>query len=155
QLLGGVWIGCDDRFIRIENGLGFGGKAAMPIWENFFRKVYADKTLGIDKDARFAQPADFTNSVNSADPMAVDIDIDPAGEGVDQGVGNANDYEMYNGDSIGGESTPFKDENDAPKKDTTSKKKDDRKTTEKPIGSPVEEKKKKGFLKDLFRKRKD
>ncbi|RYY59463.1 MAG: penicillin-binding protein [Chitinophagaceae bacterium] len=153
QLLGGVWIGCDDRFIRIENGLGYGGQAAMPIWENFFRKVYADKTLGIEKDAHFAQPADFTNMLNSADPMAVEIDVDPAGEGVDQGVGNANDYEMYGGDTIGSESTPFKD-NDEPaaKKDTTGKK-PTKKETDKPIGSKVEEKKKKGFLKDLFKKR--
>ncbi|RYY53469.1 MAG: penicillin-binding protein, partial [Chitinophagaceae bacterium] len=154
QLLAGVWIGCDDRFIRIENGLGYGGQAAMPIWEGFFRKVYADKSLGIDKDAHFAQPADFTNMVNSADPMAVDITVPPEGEGVDQGVGNANDYE-YGGDTIGSESVPFKDENDKTpaKKDTSGKKSP--KQSDKPIGSATEEKKsrKGGFLKDLFRKR--
>ncbi|MET0637675.1 MAG: transglycosylase domain-containing protein [Chitinophagaceae bacterium] len=155
QLLAGVWIGCDDRFIRIENGLGYGGQAAMPIWENFFRKVYADKTLGIDKDAHFAQPADFTNSVNSADPMAVEIDIDPAGEGVDQGVGTPNDYEMYGGDSIGSESVPFKDNNDAPSIKDSARKAADKKNSDKPIGSPVEEKKKKGLFNNLFKKRKE
>ena len=38
QLLGGVWIGCDDPFIRLENNLGFGGQAARPIWEYFFKR---------------------------------------------------------------------------------------------------------------------
>mgnify|MGYP003417059438 FL=1 len=42
QLLGGVWIGCDDRFIRLESGLGYGGKAALPIWEYFFQKALSN-----------------------------------------------------------------------------------------------------------------
>ncbi|MFM7840200.1 MAG: transglycosylase domain-containing protein, partial [Chitinophagaceae bacterium] len=46
QLLGGVWIGCDDRYIHLESGLGYGGQAARPIWEYFFQKVLADYTLG-------------------------------------------------------------------------------------------------------------
>ena len=37
----GVWIGCDDRFIRLEGGLGYGGQAARPIWEYFYQKVFA------------------------------------------------------------------------------------------------------------------
>src|SRR6185503_19985303 len=66
QLLGGVWIGCDDRFIRIESGLGYGGQAARPIWEAFFKKIYADKSLAIDKEAQFAKPADLLNESNNA-----------------------------------------------------------------------------------------
>ncbi len=46
---GGVWIGCDDRFIRLEGGLGYGGQAARPIYEYFFKKALADKTLGLDR----------------------------------------------------------------------------------------------------------
>ncbi|MBY0536269.1 MAG: transglycosylase domain-containing protein [Chitinophagaceae bacterium] len=56
QLLGGVWIGCDNRFIRLESGLGYGGKAAMPIWEYFFQKVFADNTLAFDRNAKFLVP---------------------------------------------------------------------------------------------------
>ncbi|HEY1115753.1 MAG TPA: transglycosylase domain-containing protein [Chitinophagaceae bacterium] len=56
QLLAGSWIGCDDRFIRIESGLGYGGQAARPIWEAFFRKVYANGKLGIDRDAIIKKP---------------------------------------------------------------------------------------------------
>src|SRR5689334_14222666 len=51
QLLAGVWIGCDDRFIRLEGGLGYGGADARPIWEAFFAKAFSDKTLGLDKQA--------------------------------------------------------------------------------------------------------
>ena len=46
QLLAGAWVGFDDRFIRNE---GDGSRMARPIWEAFFKKVYADKTLGIDQ----------------------------------------------------------------------------------------------------------
>src|SRR5690606_22443297 len=67
QLLAGAWIGCDDRFIRNESSGGFGGTAARPIWEAFFAKVYADKSLGIDKNARFVKPANLDNEINSAD----------------------------------------------------------------------------------------
>ncbi|MFM9909269.1 MAG: transglycosylase domain-containing protein [Chitinophagaceae bacterium] len=63
QLLGGVWIGCDDRFIRLESGLGYGGKAALPIWEYFFQKVFADKTLGLDKYSKFVQPENLKNDL--------------------------------------------------------------------------------------------
>jgi len=63
QLLGGVWIGCDDRFIRLESGLGYGGKAALPIWEYFFQKAFADKTLGLDRYAKFIQPENLPNKL--------------------------------------------------------------------------------------------
>jgi penicillin-binding protein 1A len=62
QLLAGVWIGCDDRFIRLESGLGYGGQAARPIWEYFFSKALADKTLGLDKQARFVQPENMKDN---------------------------------------------------------------------------------------------
>jgi penicillin-binding protein 1A len=56
QLLGGVWIGCDDPFIRLEGGLGYGGQAARPIWEYFFQKSFNDKSLALDRTLRFAEP---------------------------------------------------------------------------------------------------
>src|SRR5690606_516276 len=43
QLSAGVWVGCDDRFIRMNSKLGEGGRSARPIWEYFFKKVLADK----------------------------------------------------------------------------------------------------------------
>ena len=153
QLLGGVWIGCDDRFIRNESSGGFGGAAARPIWEAFFKKIYADKSLGIDRDAKFVMPADYDNQINSADFMPTETDPDPEAEGEDQGVGTADDYNY-----IGPESKPVVDDEKKPsKKDSSDNQSSDKKKSEgKPIGSPTEEpKKKKGFLKKIFGKKED
>ena len=150
QLLGGVWIGCDDRFIRNNTKGGYGGAAARPIWEAFFKKVYADKTLGIERDAKFVQPADYENQINSADIMPVDTAPNPEAEGADQGVGTADDYNY-----IGPESKPVvDDENARPSKKDSLDNPAKKKGETKPIGAPAEEpKKKKGFLKKLFGKK--
>lgn len=114
QLLGGIWTGCDDRFIRNESTAVSGAAAARPIWEAFFKKVYADKTLGIDKDATFSVPANLENTVGTADFMPVDTAPDPTGQGNDQGVGNEEDYYMP------GYSEEKKPEDKKDKKDTTN-----------------------------------
>ena len=152
QLLGGVWIGCDDRFIRNESSGGYGGAAARPIWEAFFKKVYADKSLGIQRDAKFVQPADYTSEINSADFIPTETDPNPEAEGIDQGVGTADDYNY-----IGPESKPVVEDDDGKptKKDTADNKTDKKKSDAKPIGAPQESKKKKGFLKKLFGKKDD
>ena len=110
QLLAGVWVGCDDRFIRLNKNdtRGYGGHAARPIWEAFYKKVYADKKLGIDKDARFSKPDDLELEMNSADPLnLIDAIPPPAAEGEDQGVGNESDFEiMKTREYIGPESKP-------------------------------------------------
>ena len=117
QLLAGTWIGADDRFIRIENNLGYGGQAARPIWEAFFKKVYADKSLTIDKKATFVKPADLDNEINSADIMNDLSGLPPPGaEGEDVGVGGASDFEVMEGSEyIGPESKPIKDEDEKKK----------------------------------------
>jgi len=158
QLLAGTWIGCDDQFIRIESGEGYGGLAARPIWESFFKKVYADKTLGIDQKAVFQKPADLQNQMMDADISGI-IETDPEGgaQGNDVGVGNASDYGLDESfDTIGAESTRPIDENKAPVKDKP--KKDTVKKAPK-IGEatkpeePKEEKK--GFLRGIFGGKKD
>ncbi len=91
QLSAGVWIGCDNRFIRLESGLGYGGQAARPIWEYFFKKAFEDKTLGLDKQSKFVQPEnmrsemmyDYINIQDAAPP--------PGAEGVDSG-NSADEY---------------------------------------------------------------
>ena len=158
QLLAGTWIGCDDQFIRIESNEGYGGIASRPIWESFFKKVYADKTLGIDKQAIFQKPADLQNQMMNADISGIiESDLDAGAEGYDVGAGNASDYgldESY--DSIGAESRRPVDEaeklpvKDKPKKDTSTKKIPK-------IGEatpPEEEKKdKKGLFRNIFGKK--
>jgi penicillin-binding protein 1A len=87
QLQAGVWIGCDDPFIRLGSKLGEGGQAARPIWEYFFQKALADKTLGLDKQAKFIQPEN----------MKVEYDYqlagrEPAVPGDAGANGNADEY---------------------------------------------------------------
>jgi len=91
QLMAGVWIGCDARFIHLESGLGYGAQAARPIWEYFFAKTLADKTLGLDKQARFIQPEDMRKEM-MYDYMNIIKTAPPGAEGADQGNGKANQY---------------------------------------------------------------
>lgn len=87
QLLAGVWIGCDDRFIRLSSNLGYGGQAARPIWEYFFQKALADKTLGLEKTAKFVQPENMRNQ-----PL-YDFTIEQPQPGdTDEGNGQADEY---------------------------------------------------------------
>ncbi len=121
QLLAGAWVGCDDRFVRLNKNdtRGYGGFAAMPIWQSFYKKVYADKKLGIDKDARFSKPDNLELEMNSADPLnLIDALPPPAAEGEDQGVGNESDFEIIKTrEYIGPESKPVKDDGKDKKKD--------------------------------------
>jgi len=120
QLLAGAWVGFEYNFMRNTSD---GNTIARPIAEYFFRKVLADKKLGIEKDAKFVKPAELENEINSADIIVSDYDPSPSAEGDDQGVGNPEDYNNYDdGDTIGAESTGFPEENKPPaKKDTGSK----------------------------------
>lgn len=152
QLLAGSWIGCDDRFIRLESGLGFGGKAALPIWEYFFQKVYADKTLGINKDAKFLQPENMNIQSLQDYDNSIDKTLQPGAEGADQGNGNANDYGQFDKDTnhvpveskISPEEKKILDEANKPSKNNNANSTDQK---------PPEEKKKKGFFKRLFGKK--
>lgn len=57
DLAAGAWVGGDNRSIRFRSwSMGQGGRTAMPIWENFMKKVYADPALGITK-GQFTRPA--------------------------------------------------------------------------------------------------
>ncbi len=155
QLLAGTWIGCDDRFIRIESGEGYGGLAARPIWESFFKKVYADKTLGIDPKAVFQKPVNLENQMLDADISGI-IETNPelGAEGTDVGAGNASDYGLDESfDTLGAESQrPVDETNEKPKKDTAGKKAPK-------IGeaTPVDSKddKKGGLLRNIFGGKKD
>ncbi|HWR33832.1 MAG TPA: transglycosylase domain-containing protein, partial [Chitinophagaceae bacterium] len=135
QLLAGSWVGFEYNFMRNTSD---GNRIARPIAEYFFKKVLADKKLGIEKDAKFVRPAELENEMMSADILISDSDPIPGAEGDDQGVGNEEDYDQYNIiDSLGPESQPLKEDDNKPvKKDTVSKtaiKKDD--DNSKPIGS--------------------
>ena len=134
QLLAGSWVGFEYTFMR---NLGDGNRIARPITEYFFKKVLADKKLGIEKDAKFVKPAEMENDINSADIIVSDYDPNPGAEGADQGVGNPEDYNNYDFDSISAESKDYSEDDTkktppVTKKDTGAKapikKEDDNKT---------------------------
>ncbi|HXD76953.1 MAG TPA: transglycosylase domain-containing protein [Puia sp.] len=92
QLLAGTWVGCDERFIHLDGGSADGGHIARPIWENFFSRALADKSLGLDRNARFAKP-DSLNGNLQYDYNAQYQKTPPAGAaGTDLGNGDAYQY---------------------------------------------------------------
>lgn len=57
----GVWVGWEDRAVHFRStGEGQGAKMALPIWAIFMNKVWADKSLGINKGDKFIKPSDWT-----------------------------------------------------------------------------------------------
>ncbi len=152
QLLAGTWIGCDDRFIRLESGLGFGGRAAMPIWEYFFKKVYADKTLGITRDARFQQPENMNIQAIRDYDNSIDKSLQPGAEGSDQGNGAANDYINFDRDTnhVPVESRLSPDEKKILNEAAKPAKKDEPPADKQEANN---EKKKRGFFGRLFGKK--
>lgn len=154
QLLAGTWVGSDDRFIQIESAAFYGGTAARPIWEAFFKKVYADKSLGISKDAEFSKPAELENPINDADMMKY-WDMNAIDSTNDDGM-KQEDYGLDTSTYIPPESKAPIDEADEikdnkPKKDTTTK-------GAPKIGEmtqPNDKKEKKGILRKIFGKKEE
>jgi penicillin-binding protein 1A len=156
QLAAGVWIGCDDRFVRLESGLGYGGQAARPIWEYFFQKAFGDKTLALDRNAKFVQPENMRNEMFYDYMNPADMAPPPGAEGADEGNGGADEYLGSQPDNdvpveskMSLEEQKVLDEaRDKKKQDPDNKAgADDEATTNK------DEKKKKGFLRRLFGKK--
>ncbi len=78
QLVSGCWVGGEDRDIHFDSmRMGQGATAALPIWAYFMKKVYRDKALGYDPDAKFDLPEDF-------DPCASDEDGFMGINGIDE-----------------------------------------------------------------------
>ena len=60
QLVSGCWVGGEDRDIHFDRGqMGQGATMALPIWAIFMKKVYADRSLGIDPMAKFDLQEDY------------------------------------------------------------------------------------------------
>lgn len=66
QLVSGCWVGGDDRDIHFDNmDLGQGATLALPIWAYYMKKVYRDRSLGYDPEAKFEIPEDFISCSGS------------------------------------------------------------------------------------------
>ena len=87
QLLSGVWVGCDDPFLRMLYTSG-GSQMAMPAWAYYYQQVFNDKSLNIDPNATFIPPANMQNEVifdyTPAEEQAVPLPV----EGDEQIPGN-------------------------------------------------------------------
>lgn len=150
QLLTGIWVANDDRFIRNESSQGMGGSAARPIFQAFYKKALNDKALGLDKQATFPVPADLQNEITNADIMEIIPETDdPGGDNPDM---NADDYTLdttsYQNMKPESEKPVLEEEKPAnqPRRDTAKK--------SPAIGTAQEEKKeKKGLFNKLFGKK--
>lgn len=152
QLLAGVWVGCDDRFVRLESALGYGGTAARPIWEYFVKKALADKTLGLDKQAMFIQPESIKNEMMYDYLNVIDATAPPGAEGEDVGNGTGDQYFLPDSNNkVPVESKLNPDEEKIKKEATTPPKKETPKKDT--VVAQNEPEKKKGFFKRLFGKK--
>ncbi|MCD8292320.1 MAG: transglycosylase domain-containing protein, partial [Prevotellaceae bacterium] len=60
SLVSGCWVGGEDRDIHFDTMVyGQGASMALPIWANYMKKVYADKSLGYDETEEFQLPEEF------------------------------------------------------------------------------------------------
>ncbi|MBA4168606.1 MAG: penicillin-binding protein, partial [Chitinophagaceae bacterium] len=150
QLSAGVWIGCDNRFIRLDGGLGMGGQAARPIWEYFYKKAFEDKTLGLDKQAKFVQPENMKSEMLYDYMNIQDQSPPPGAEGVDQG-NSADEYlGTPDGNDVPVESKQSLEEQKVLKEAEGEKKNP---VNNQPANNNKDQKKKKGFFKRLFGKK--
>ncbi|MFN0202454.1 MAG: penicillin-binding protein 1A [Bacteroidia bacterium] len=63
-LVAGAWTGCDERKMHSRStAFGQGANVALPIWALFFKKVYADKSIGMPQEP-FEKPEGWTNDCN-------------------------------------------------------------------------------------------
>jgi penicillin-binding protein 1A len=151
QLMAGVWIGSDDRFIAIESAQGMGGSAARPIWESFFRKIYSNPALGIDKNAEFSKPADMNNEALSADKFWYGNDSSMADSS--QNI-HADDYSTDTSEArIPAESEPPVDEMGNPARPVKPAKKDSARGTRIGDMNNEQDKKKKNIFQKIFGKK--
>lgn len=68
SLVGGVWVGNDQQFLRFRStGLGQGASAAMPIWGKFFQKVNKDPQFKELLAMPYFTPSDTTLKANICD----------------------------------------------------------------------------------------
>lgn len=67
ELVGGVWVGAEDRSIHFQNlANGQGASMALPIWAKFLQKAYADRSLKL-KAGDFEMPAGITKRLDCDD----------------------------------------------------------------------------------------
>ena len=75
ELVSGCWVGGEDRDIHFDTmRMGQGATMALPIWAYFMKKVYRDKSLPYDPDAKFNLPEGFNPCQKEDDMVEYGID---------------------------------------------------------------------------------
>lgn len=83
DLVTGVWIGGEERYIHFDNmAYGQGAKAALPIYGLYMKKVYADKKLPYFQDEKFSFPANYQPC--DAVSVSVSTQTEDEGDGEDE-----------------------------------------------------------------------
>jgi penicillin-binding protein 1A len=153
QLLAGVWVGCEDQFIRMESKLGEGAAAARPIWEYFFAKAMADKNLGLNRQAKFIQPETLKSNQMYDYIKIIDKTPPPGAEGTDQGNGKANQYFDTSSPKVPIDSKLSGEEQSVLREATSQQKAGSPTPTTAGNQVPPQKKSKGGFLSRLFGKK--
>jgi penicillin-binding protein 1A len=91
QLLSGIWVGCDDPFLRLLNTTG-GAQMAMPAWAYYYQQLYKDKSLAIDPSAKFIVPEKIGNEAIYDYETLTQGELPPPAEGEDVGSGTSSDF---------------------------------------------------------------
>lgn len=72
ELVGGVWVGAEDRSIHFQNlANGQGASMALPIWAKFLQKAYADPQLNV-YTGPFEYPAGMAEKFNCDEQPATE-----------------------------------------------------------------------------------
>lgn len=75
ELVSGCWVGGEDRDIHFDSmRMGQGATMALPIWAYFMKKVYRDRSLPYNPEAKFDLPEGFDPCKKDNDDMAYGID---------------------------------------------------------------------------------
>jgi penicillin-binding protein 1A len=87
NLVSGIWVGGEDMTIHFRTiDLGQGGRAAMPAWGLFMKKVYNDQTLLQYRKGPFVKPENYTLDCGNVESDTSDTYVPPASISDDEGV---------------------------------------------------------------------
>jgi penicillin-binding protein 1A len=77
SLVGGVWVGGEERSIRFERTAdGQGATLALPVLAEFLKKVYNDSFLGYSEAEQFVYPASYFDPCHSNIEFEFEEDLD-------------------------------------------------------------------------------
>ncbi len=75
ELVSGCWVGGEDRDIHFDSmSMGQGATMALPIWAYYMQKVFADRSLGYDPEAKFDLPEDYNPCAQTKEDIEYNIE---------------------------------------------------------------------------------